>query len=104
FTGDPAVRARALGLLPLMLLAATADAAQAVQGIGLTALKRSSASLLYFAAGYGALVLAAVPVARTWGVTGLWVAMAVANAALVVLQGAGFHRHSAKVGTAEAVA
>ncbi|NUS02501.1 MAG: MATE family efflux transporter, partial [Nonomuraea sp.] len=32
FTGDPAVRARALGLLPLMLLAATADAAQAVQG------------------------------------------------------------------------
>lgn len=104
FTGDPAVRARALGLLPLMLLSAVADAAQAVQGIGLTALKRSSASLVYFAVGYGALVLAAVPVARTWGLTGLWAAMAVANAALVVLQGAGFHRHSARVGVPEAAA
>ncbi|MBB5775234.1 hypothetical protein [Nonomuraea jabiensis] len=28
----------------------------------------------------------------------LWAAMAVANGLLVVLQGTGFHRHSAKVG------
>ncbi|MFI6927555.1 MATE family efflux transporter [Nonomuraea spiralis] len=104
FTGDAAVLERALGLLPLMLLSSLADAAQAVQGIGLTALKRSGASLAYFVLGYGGLLAAAVPVARTWGITGLWVAMAVANILLVVLQGAGFHRHSARVGVAEAAA
>ncbi|MEV4396622.1 MATE family efflux transporter [Nonomuraea sp. NPDC049607] len=104
FTGDVAVRERALGLLPLMLLSSLADAAQAVQGVGLTALKRSGASLAYFVLGYGALLAAAVPVARTWGITGLWVAMAAANGLLLVLQGAGFRRHSARVGTAEAVA
>ncbi|MFC4119159.1 MATE family efflux transporter [Nonomuraea zeae] len=99
FSDDSAVRERVLALLPLMLLSSALDAAQAVQGIGLTALKRSAASLVYFAAGYGLLVLAAVPVARTWGITGLWVAMALANGLLVVLQGTGFHRHSAKVGS-----
>ncbi|MFI6176250.1 MATE family efflux transporter [Nonomuraea sp. NPDC051191] len=104
FTGDVAVRERALGLLPLMLLSSLADAAQAVQGVGLTALKRSGASLAYFVLGYGALLAAAVPVARTWGIIGLWVAMAAANGLLLVLQGAGFRRHSARVGTAEAVA
>ncbi|SEH01694.1 multidrug resistance protein, MATE family [Nonomuraea solani] len=97
FSDDVAVRERVLALLPLMLLASAFDAAQAVQGIGLTALKRSASSLMYFAIGYGLLVVAAVPVARTWGITGLWVAMAVANALLVVLQGTGFRRHSARV-------
>ncbi|SPL93196.1 putative DNA-damage-inducible protein F [[Actinomadura] parvosata subsp. kistnae] len=98
FSDDLAVRERAFGLLPLMLLSAVLDAAQAVQGTGLTALKRSAASLLYFVIGYGPLVVAAVPVARTWGIDGLWTAMALANGLLVVLQGTGFHRHSAKVG------
>ncbi|PZG07624.1 MATE family efflux transporter [Nonomuraea aridisoli] len=104
FTADPAVLSRVLGLLPLMLLASVLDAAQAVRGFGLTALKRSSASLLFFAIGYGLLVVAAVPVARTWGITGLWTAMAVANGLLLVLQGAGFHRHSARVGAGDHVA
>ncbi|MFG1707529.1 MATE family efflux transporter [Nonomuraea sp. M3C6] len=104
FSDDAAVRERVLALLPLMLVSSAADAAQAVQGMGLTALKRSAASLVYFAIGYGLLVLAAVPVARTWGITGLWAAMAVANGLLVVLQGTGFHRHSAKVSTAAATA
>ncbi|MBN6056165.1 polysaccharide biosynthesis C-terminal domain-containing protein, partial [Nonomuraea sp. RK-328] len=98
FTDDPGVRERAGELLPLMLLASAADGAQAVQGIGLTALKKSAASMLYFAAGYGLMVLAAVPVAATWGITGLWTALAVTNLVLVVLQGTGFHRHSAQVG------
>ncbi|GAA2285650.1 hypothetical protein GCM10010149_34490 [Nonomuraea roseoviolacea subsp. roseoviolacea] len=98
FTDDPAVRERAGELLPLMLLASAADGAQAVQGIGLTALKRSAASMLYFAAGYGLMVLAAVPVAATWGITGLWTSLAVTNLVLVVLQGTGFRRHSAQVG------
>ncbi|WP_433435192.1 MATE family efflux transporter [Nonomuraea sp. CA-141351] len=99
FSDDAAVRERVLGLLPLMLLSSVLDGTQAVQGIGLTALKRSASSLGYFAIGYGLLVVAAVPVARTWGITGLWVAMALANGLLVVLQGTGFHRHSAKVGS-----
>ncbi|UBU12783.1 MATE family efflux transporter [Nonomuraea gerenzanensis] len=100
FSGDAAVRDRALGLLPVMLLAALLDSAQAVQGTGLTALKRSSSSLVFFVIGYGLLVVAAVPVARTWGIDGLWTAMAIANGLLVALQGTGFHRHSARVGLA----
>jgi MATE family multidrug resistance protein len=98
FSDDPGVRERVLSLLPLMLAASMADAAQAVQGIGLTALKRSGASLGYFAAGYGLLVLSAVPVAVAWGIDGLWVALVVVNVLLVGLQGTGFHRHSARVG------
>ncbi len=98
FSDDAAVRDRVLGLLPLMLLASALDAAQAVQGTGLTALKRSSSSLMFLAIGYGLLLLTAVPVAGTWGITGLWAAMAVANGLLVVLQGTGFRRHSAKLG------
>ncbi|MCF6472103.1 MATE family efflux transporter [Nonomuraea sp. MG754425] len=104
FSDDAAVRERVLGLLPLMLLASALDAAQAVQGTGLTALKRSAASLSYFAVGYGLLVAAAVPVAGAWGIDGLWTAMALANGLLVVLQGTGFHRHSAKVGQGDAEA
>ncbi|MGW4790927.1 MATE family efflux transporter, partial [Nonomuraea sp. NPDC004297] len=104
FSDDAAVRERVLGLLPLMLLASALDAAQAVQGTGLTALKRSAASLSYFAVGYGLLVVAAVPVAGAWGIDGLWTAMALANGLLVVLQGTGFHRHSAKVGQGDAEA
>lgn len=100
FTGDAGVRERVVALLPLMLLASAADGTQAVQGIGLTGLRRSATSLRYFAAGYGLLMLAAVPVAATWGIAGLWTAVAVANACLVVLQGTGFHRHSARVGRA----
>ncbi|MBF8191336.1 MATE family efflux transporter [Nonomuraea sp. K274] len=97
FTDDAAVRERVLGLLPLMMLASMGDAAQAVQGTGLTALKRSGVSLVYFAIAYGLLVVAAVPVARIWGLTGLWAAVAAANWLLLALQGTGFHRHSAKV-------
>ncbi|MEU7863504.1 MATE family efflux transporter [Nonomuraea sp. NPDC049141] len=100
FSEDPSVRERAAALLPLMLLASTADGAQAVQGIGLTALKRSGASLIYFAAGYGLMVAVAAPVAAAWGLAGLWWLMAVTNGVLVVLQGTGFHRHSARVGAA----
>ncbi|MFI7454051.1 MATE family efflux transporter [Nonomuraea sp. NPDC049714] len=98
FSDDPGVRERVLSLLPLMLVASMADAAQAVQGIGLTALKRSGASLVYFAACYGLLVLSAVPVAVSWGIEGLWVSLVVVNVLLAGLQGLGFHRHSGRVG------
>lgn len=100
FSGDPSVRERVLALVPLMLLSSMVDAAQSVQGFGLAALKRSGASLGYFAIGYGLLVAAAVPVAGTWGITGLWTAMAAMNALLFVLQGWGFRKHSARVAAA----
>ncbi|MFI6500158.1 polysaccharide biosynthesis C-terminal domain-containing protein [Nonomuraea typhae] len=103
FSADVAVRARVLALVPLMLLASMADAGQAVQGFGLSALKRSGATLGYFAGGYGLLVVAAVPVARVWGVTGLWVALVAVNLLLCVLQGWGFRRHSARVPAAAEV-
>ncbi|MFF0307153.1 MATE family efflux transporter [Streptosporangium sp. NPDC004379] len=98
FTGDAAVADRVLGLLPLMILAAMADACQAVTGFGLTALRRSSASLTYFAILYGLLALAAFPVAATAGLTGLWAARIAANLLLVAAQGTGFLRYSALVG------
>jgi multidrug resistance protein, MATE family len=101
FSADPAVQAGVLALVPLMLLASTADAAQVVQGFGLVALKRSGASLRYFAAGYGLLAAAAVPVARTWGITGLWSAMVAANLLVLVLQGAGLRRYGAWVRAGE---
>lgn len=97
FSDDTSVRSRVLTLLPLMLLSAMADACQAVMGFGLTALKRSSASLVNFAILYGLLALAVFPVAAVAGLTGLWVAVIAANLLLVAVQGSGFLRYSALV-------
>ncbi|MBB5083196.1 polysaccharide biosynthesis C-terminal domain-containing protein [Nonomuraea endophytica] len=102
FSDDPGVRASVLALVPLMLLSSMADAAQAVRGFGLSALKRAGVSLIYFAIGYGLLVAAAVPVARVWGITGLWVTMLAVNVLLYALQSWGFRKHSAQVGMAGA--
>lgn len=97
FTQDAAVRGLVATLIPLMLASAMADAGQAVLGFGLTGLKKASASLIYFALGYGTLAAAAVPVVSAWGLAGLWTALIVTNGLLVVLQGSGFLRHSARV-------
>ncbi|MFJ2030850.1 MATE family efflux transporter [Streptosporangium sp. NPDC087985] len=97
FTDDAAVADRVLALLPLMLLSAMADACQAVMGFGLTALKRSSASLVYFVILYGLLALAAFPVAAVAGLTGLWITLIVTNLLLTTAQGSGFLRYSAMV-------
>ncbi|MFI6482362.1 MATE family efflux transporter [Nonomuraea sp. NPDC050663] len=102
FTPDVAVQALALSLVPLLVVSTLADAAQAVMGFGLAGLKRSSWSLAAFAVAYGVLAVAAHPVAATWGLTGLWVALIGNNVALVVLQGSGFLRHSARLGGREA--
>jgi MATE family multidrug resistance protein len=100
-TGTRDVAAHAvLSTLTGFIMLASISVAQAVQGIGLTALKRSGASLIYFAVGYGVMVAVAAPVAAAWGLVGLWWLMAVTNGVLVVLQGTGFHRHSATVGAA----
>lgn len=97
FTSDPAVSALAVSLIPLLIVSSVADACQAVMGFGLAGLKRSSWSLGSLAIGYGLLALAAFPVAATWGLTGLWVALAANNLLLIALQGGGFLRHSARV-------
>ncbi|MET9341688.1 MATE family efflux transporter [Nonomuraea sp. NPDC003804] len=98
FTSDAGVRDTALALLPLLVPASVADGWQAVMGFGLTALKRSSWSLGCFLLGYGMLAGVAVPVAGFAGLPGLWTAVLVMNVVLVLLQGGGFSRHSARIG------
>jgi MATE family multidrug resistance protein len=94
FTDDPEVAASVAHLLALIVLVVLCDGVQAVLGFGLTGLKRTTPSFVVFAVGYGLLALAAVPVAATAGLTGLWVALAVANLVVAVGQGLAFHRQS----------
>ncbi|MGP3933375.1 MATE family efflux transporter [Nonomuraea sp. KM88] len=96
FTSDDGVRTTVLGLAWLMVVMAAVDGSQAVMAFGLAGLKRSSWSLGSVAAGYGMLTVAAVPVAATWGLAGLWWALIANSALLIVLQGSGFLRHSAR--------
>lgn len=46
---------------------------------------------------YGALAVAAVPVADRGGLTGLWVALCAANVVVALGQALAFHRESARV-------
>lgn len=94
FTDDPEVAAAVAGVLALIVLVVLCDGVQAVLGFGLTGLKRTTPSFVVFAVGYGLLALAAVPVATTAGLTGLWVALALANLVVAVGQGLAFHRQS----------
>ena len=89
FTDDPAVADAVGGLLGLIVLVVLADGVQAVLGFGLTGLKRTTPSLLVFAVCYGALAVVALAVR---GLTGLWVALAVANLAVAVGQGIAFRK------------
>ena len=98
FTEDPAVSAMVFALIPLMLVSAMADAAQVVMGFGLTGLKKPAVSLAAMVIGYGLLVASSVPVVDAWGLDGIWTATIVTNVLLIIIQGAGFLRYSAKVG------
>lgn len=89
FTDDPAVAAAVGGLLGLIVLVVLADGVQAVLGFGLAGLKRTTPSLLVFAICYGALAVVALALR---GLTGLWVALAVANLAVAVGQGLAFRK------------
>ncbi|WP_165977617.1 MATE family efflux transporter [Nonomuraea diastatica] len=100
FTTDDGVRTAVLGLAWLMVVMAAVDGTQAVVAFGLAGLKRSSWSLGSVAAGYGMLATAAVPVAATRGLAGLWWALIANSALLIVLQGGGFLRHSARTDAA----
>ncbi len=86
-------------------LAAAPEVARAAGVAGARGANRAAtllalAGTALLAAGYGAMTALAAPVALAWGLAGLWWLMAATNGVLVVLQGAGFRRHSAKAGTA----
>ncbi|MFW5418621.1 matE family protein [Nocardiopsis sp. CNT-189] len=91
-TPDPRVQGLVLSLLPLLLLLVLADAAQALPGMGLIAVKRTSPTLYSFALCYGALAAAAFPLAAAGGLAWLWTAFTAATAGLVAGQAAGFLR------------
>lgn len=90
FTEDPVVTSAVTGLLVIVVLVILGDGAQAVLGFGLTGMKRSTPSFLVFAVVYGLLALVVVPVARAGGLTGLWVALAVANLLVALGQAVAF--------------
>nr|WP_306271110.1 MATE family efflux transporter [Ornithinimicrobium sp. HY1793] len=90
FTSDPVVTSAMTGLVVIVVLVILGDGAQAILGFGLTGLKRSTPSFLVFAVVYGVLALLVVPVARTGGLTGLWVALAVANLVVALGQAVAF--------------
>ena len=95
FTRDPAVVQAVTGLLPLVVLVILADGVQAVLGLGLVGLKRTTPSFVIIAACYGALALVAVPVTTHAGLTGLWTALVVANLFVALGQMLVF-RHSSR--------
>lgn len=90
FTPDPAVSALVITLIPVVFVVVLADAVQAMPGMGLLALKRTTPTLYAFAVCFGLLALAAFPVASAGGLSWLWWAYALANLGLVVGQGGGF--------------
>ncbi|MEU3018838.1 MATE family efflux transporter [Nocardiopsis sp. NPDC007018] len=90
FTPDPAVASLVAALIPVLFVVVLADGVQAVPGMGLLALKRTTPTLYAFAVCFGLLALAAFPVASSGGLAWLWWAYALANLGLVVGQGGGF--------------
>ncbi|QTD99689.1 MATE family efflux transporter [Streptomyces cyanogenus] len=102
FTHDPAARHQVLALLPLLLAVVCTDALQAVFGFGLIAIRNTVPSLLVFAVCYGVLALAAAPLSSLGGLTALWLALACANALLIVGQAGFFHQRSGRLAAPEA--
>ena len=92
FTPDPQVQALVIGLLPVLFVVVVADGAQALPGMGLLALKRTSPTLYTFAVCFGLLALVAFPAAAGGGLAWLWSAYAVASLGLVLGQGGSFLR------------
>ncbi|GAA1081248.1 MATE family efflux transporter [Nocardiopsis metallicus] len=92
FTPDPNVSSLVTALIPLVFVVVLADGMQAMPGMGLLALKRTTPTLYTFAVCFGLLALAAFPVAAAGGLAWLWWAYAMANLGLVVGQGGGFLR------------
>ncbi|WP_328318018.1 MATE family efflux transporter [Streptomyces sp. NBC_00388] len=102
FTTDDALHHRVAGLLPLALAVVAADALQAVAGFALVGLRRTGPSLVSTVLWFGALAALAVPVADTYGLTGLWAALACANLLQAGTKTYSFLRHSRLIVGAEA--
>ncbi|WP_067605161.1 MATE family efflux transporter [Nocardiopsis listeri] len=92
FTPDPRVQALVIALLPVLFVVVVADGAQALPGMGLLAIKRTTPTLYTFAVCFGSLALIAFPVAAAGGLTWLWTAYAVASLGLVLGQAGSFLR------------
>lgn len=90
FTPDPNVSSLVAALIPVVFVVVLADGMQAMPGMGLLALKRTTPTLYTFAVCFGLLALAAFPVAAAGGLAWLWWAYALANLGLVAGQGGGF--------------
>jgi MATE family multidrug resistance protein len=97
FTADPAVRSALGTLLPLVALVVVADAVQAVYGFGMLGLRTTLPSLISTALVFGALCLAAVPIADAGGLPALWSALAAANSLQAVTKAALFTRRAARL-------
>jgi MATE family multidrug resistance protein len=97
FTADPAVRSALGTLLPLVALVVVADAVQAVYGFGMLGLRTTLPSLISTALVFGALCLAAVPIADAGGLPALWSALAAANFLQAVTKAALFTRRAARL-------
>ncbi|GHC95152.1 putative multidrug resistance protein NorM [Nocardiopsis terrae] len=89
-TPDPEVVALVTALVPALFVVVLADGVQAMPGMGLLALKRTTPPLYAFAVCFGLLALAAFPVAAAGGLAWLWWAYALANLGLVLGQGGSF--------------
>lgn len=97
FSRDPSVLAILTRIMPIVAVSIVLDGAQAVFGFGLTALKRSSVSFTIFSLVYGALALVSLPASMASGMSGLWVAIAGANALAAMGQCLAFSRAAVQV-------
>ncbi|WP_371791829.1 MATE family efflux transporter [Streptomyces sp. NBC_01471] len=97
FTTDPSLGHQVRELLPLVLAVVVADALQAVAGFALVGLRRTGPSLVSTVLWFGVLAVLAVPVADTYGLTGLWAALACANLLQAGTKTYSFLRHSRRM-------
>lgn len=97
FSRDPLVLATLTRIMPIVAVSIVLDGVQAVFGFGLTALKRSAVSFTIFSVVYGALALVSLPASTRFGMSGVWVAIAGANALAAVGQYFAFSRAAVHV-------
>ncbi|WP_328327640.1 MATE family efflux transporter [Streptomyces sp. NBC_00455] len=97
FTTDASLSHQVRGLLPLVLAVVVADALQAVAGFALVGLRRTGPSLVSTVVWFGVLAALAVPVADSYGLRGLWAALACANLLQAGTKTYSFLRHSSRL-------
>lgn len=97
FTTDPTVEPLLHHQLPLVLLVVVTDALQAVFGFGMVGLKRTVPSLVSTAVFFGGLCVLSVPIANAYGLTGLWLALFVANCLQAASKLGFFYLHSGRL-------